>query len=51
MDDSGRHLERLRQLIEDDQLVVVLGSGVSKAVCPEAPMWQALIAIIGCYLP
>ena len=43
MDDSGRHLERLRQLIEDDQLVVVLGSGVAKAVCPEAPMWQALI--------
>ncbi len=34
---------KLRGLIERRQLVVVVGSGVSRAVCPEAPGWRPLI--------
>ena len=44
MSSRARDQKILRGLIESDQLAVVIGSGVSKAVCPEAPMWRDLIA-------
>ncbi len=36
-------IKRLRNLVEKRQVVVVVGSGVSRAVCGQAPMWRALI--------
>ena len=33
----------LRKMIENKQVVIVVGSGVSKSTCSQAPMWQGLI--------